>query len=169
MESLLADAGLFAVASSFGLVSLTRASRRCSSATPTLRWNQMRRRIAPRRYALGALLNPVLGCARVFLLGALGIASRWADASTLMPLGGAGRSPKAALDSLISERLAAGLRHQRHASWVPLEDLLVFALWVLGAFTREVQWGGKSMRICSGSRWVLPNQRNNGKTLAKAL
>ncbi|MEZ4371161.1 MAG: glycosyltransferase [Polyangiaceae bacterium] len=134
-----------------------------------LRWNQMRRRIAPRMYALEPLLNPVAWCALLLMFGALGVESRWAETSTLMLLGVAGMLLKAALDSLISERLGAGLRHQRQALWVPLKDLLVFVLWVLGAFKRTVSWRGNTMRICAGSRLVPVDSKQAGKALAEAV
>ncbi|MCA9643115.1 MAG: glycosyltransferase [Myxococcales bacterium] len=134
-----------------------------------LRWNQMRRRIAPRMYVLEPLLNPVVWCALLLAFGALGLASRWAETSTLMLIGGAGMLLKAALDSLISERLGAGLRHQRQALWVPAKDLLVFALWMIGAFKRSVTWRGNAMRICDGSRLIPSHPKQAGKALAEVV
>lgn len=109
-----------------------------------LRWAQMRRRLSPGAFLSELLLNPVLWIAvcavffrdvRLLALFALGIVVKCgADALVLRRLGPAPRPAQLLL--------------------VPVKDLLIAAVWAVGAFRRTVDWRGNKMRIGRGSLLV---------------
>lgn len=117
-----------------------------------LRWSQMRRRISPLMYLGEVLVNPVPVLGALAALGLEGHClpgrtSGWALAIAAL----FGIVLKCASDArlwhtLRGERLSPG-----DLAWIPIKDLLVFAIWVVAAVKRSVTWRGHVMRIGPGS------------------
>jgi ceramide glucosyltransferase len=116
-----------------------------------LRWAQMRRRICLPAYLGELLLNPILWI--VLALCAIAGARRGADAP-ILAIACAGIALKCASDALLSWRLRGELPPAGHLLLIPFKDLLMAAIWVLGAFRRTVNWRGNLFRIESGSALV---------------
>ena len=112
-----------------------------------LRWAQMRRRLAPAAYLGEPLLNPIP------LLLAVA-ASSLAGASSLR-LGAAalgGILAKLGADAVLARRLRGCGMSFRELAWIPVKDLLVAAVWLVGAFRTTLSWRGHRLRIGAGSR-----------------
>jgi ceramide glucosyltransferase len=113
-----------------------------------LRWAQMRRRIAPAAYFGELLLNPVVW----ITLGALLLyATGPALDLRLLAIAAAGIAVKCASDSLVSRRLRGRLPRFAEILLIPLKDLAVAAIWLVGCFRRRVSWRGNELRIGQGS------------------
>lgn len=113
-----------------------------------LRWAQMRRRVAPIAYLGEVLLNPVLWIA--LALAALTVSTRGPDLRTgAMVI--AAVLLKCAADALLWRRLSGRFPPASAIALIPLKDLLVAALWAVGAFRRKVDWRGNVLRIDAGS------------------
>jgi ceramide glucosyltransferase len=112
-----------------------------------LRWMQMRRHINRSAYAGEPLLNPTAWFAAALVAGAPGGAPLW-----LAVAAGAGIAGKAALDV----GLARGLRGRGpgalEVAWLPVKDLLLAGLWLVGLFWRRVVWRDNVFRIGPDSR-----------------
>ncbi|HWE24954.1 MAG TPA: glycosyltransferase [Myxococcales bacterium] len=116
-----------------------------------LRWAQMRRRICLPAY-LGELpLNPILWIA--LALCAIASLRRSLDVR-LVVLACVAVAVKCASDALVSRRLRGELPPLRHVLLIPFKDLLMAAIWLVGAFRRTVNWRGNLLRIESGSALV---------------
>jgi len=113
-----------------------------------LRWSQMRRRLSP-AYFGEPLLNPT---PFLFLLAALAlggeVAAVWGWTA------GAGLGAKLAADGLLARRLRGVPLPARAYAWIPVKDLLVFAIWMVATFRRTIVWRGHRMRIERGSLLV---------------
>lgn len=116
-----------------------------------LRWAQMRRRICLPAYLGELLLNPVLWIA--LAVCAIAAARRGLDVR-IAALACAAVAVKCTSDALLSRRLRGELPPIRHVLLIPLKDLLMAAIWVLGAFRRTVNWRGNLLRIEGGSALV---------------
>jgi ceramide glucosyltransferase len=116
-----------------------------------LRWAQMRRRICLPAYVGELLLNPVLWVA--LALGAIAAARRTLDVRILVGFC-AVVAVKCASDALLSRRLCGRPLPIGHVLLIPLKDLLMAGIWVLGTFRRTVNWRGNLLRIESGSALV---------------
>ena len=113
-----------------------------------LRWAQMRRRLSLPAYVGELLLNPVLWIA--LALCALAVAHREIDVRAAA-LACAGTAMKCASDALLSKRLRGEWLPLPHVTLIPLKDLLMAGIWLVGAFRRTVNWRGNLLRIEAGS------------------
>ena len=116
-----------------------------------VRWAQMRRRLSLPAYLGEMLLNPI---AWIVLL----LCASWAAAGTLEPrlatAAVAGVVAKCAADALLCRRLNGKLPALAHLPLIPVKDLLLAAVWVVGGFRRTVNWRGNIFSIERGSRLV---------------
>ena len=117
-----------------------------------LRWNQMRRRIAPIAYLFEPLLYPVpwllsLAVASAACEDDWGLSPQLTVAVTLV-----GVLMKASSDLALSRRLRGHGLGIASLAWMPVKDMLLLPLWLLGAFRRKVAWRGHQLRIGAGSR-----------------
>jgi ceramide glucosyltransferase len=115
-----------------------------------IRWGQMRRSLVPWAFALEPVMNPVLW--------SLGLAA----CAVVLPMSGhlrlfclllavAGIAGKSAHDSFLVGHLRGRTLALGQMLMVPVKDLLVFVLWGVAFFKREVEWRGNYMRIGAGS------------------
>jgi ceramide glucosyltransferase len=112
-----------------------------------LRWAQMRRRLSPAFFG-EPLLNPV-----PWLLAMVAAAARR----------GAGALPAAALlataglllkivaDALLARQLRGRMPSPMALAAIPLKDLLIAAVWLVGAFRTTIYWRENRLRIGPGS------------------
>ena len=108
-----------------------------------VRWAQMRRRLSLPAYLGELLLNPI-----PLLVLALCISPR------LAALALAGIAAKCAADAMLFRKLTGKLPSAGQVLLVPAKDLLLAAIWVVGAFKRTVNWRGNLFSIERGSRLV---------------
>jgi ceramide glucosyltransferase len=106
-----------------------------------LRWAQMRRRLSA-AYFGEPLLNPV-----PWLL-ALGLAADGRLAAAAFT----GIALKVAADALLARRLRGEALPLRSLPWIPVKDLLIAAVWLIGLFRRTICWRGHRLRVGAGSR-----------------
>ncbi|MBN1772994.1 MAG: glycosyltransferase [Deltaproteobacteria bacterium] len=112
-----------------------------------LRWMMMRRHLNRLAYAGEPLLNP-----SVWFTGAL-LAGAGLGAPTWLALAaGTGIAAKAALDLGLARRLRGHGPGAVEVAWLPVKDLLVAGLWVVGLFRRRVVWRDNVFRIGPDSR-----------------
>ncbi|HET6585611.1 MAG TPA: glycosyltransferase [Nannocystaceae bacterium] len=121
-------------------------------ASRHLRWCQMRRWIAPTAYAAEPILNPA-----PWWLGALWIASTRADALGVAASSWLGAAVVGVLSSVLRESSHARLLGARTLgiatlASVPLKDLAMLGIWMLGWVRRRVAWRGHAYVIGPGSR-----------------
>lgn len=105
-----------------------------------LRWSQMRRRLSP-AYFGEPLLNPV-----PFLLGLLALDSRLWGSTALLGIG-----LKLAADARLARRLRGAPLPLSSLLWVPVKDVLIAGVWVVGLFRRTICWRGHRLRVGAGS------------------
>lgn len=123
-----------------------------------VRWNQMRRRIAPFAYLVEPVLYPVPWLLLLLVL-AVFVHDGWLVSSqTLVIAAIAGVAVKAISDHMLSRRLRGRGFGMAALAWMPVKDLLTLLLWVIGGFRRKVSWRGHEMRICAGSRLESSNE-----------
>ncbi|HVT57745.1 MAG TPA: glycosyltransferase [Thermoanaerobaculia bacterium] len=109
-----------------------------------LRWAQMRRRLSPAFFG-EPLLNPV-----PWMLGVAVLAAALArPAIVLAAL--LGCALKVAADAWLARRLRGTALPVRALLAIPLKDLLIAAVWLVGAFRRTVSWRDNRLRIGRGS------------------
>ncbi|HEY8945936.1 MAG TPA: ceramide glucosyltransferase [Polyangiaceae bacterium] len=120
-----------------------------------VRWNQMRRHLMPRLYALEPLQSPtpwLLFALAIVLFGEAELATWPVLAGILSAL-----ALRVGSDAAIAGLLrGAPLRFTDHGALL-LKDVLFLAIWAIGAVKRTVNWRGNRMRIGAGSRlhpWV---------------
>ncbi len=106
-----------------------------------VRWGQMRRRISPGFYLAELTGNPT-----PFFLASMCVASSEAFRQLL-----AAQLLKWTIDAIIYLRLSPH-PSVRTLSLMPLKDLLVPIMWVLGGLRRTVNWRGRKMLVGAGSR-----------------
>lgn len=112
-----------------------------------LRWSQMRCRISRLAYLAELLLNPTALLVPAALPAAAGGELALAAAAV------GGIAAKVAADGAILGRLAGRrMLPARRLVWVPLKDLLIFAVWLAAPFRNTVDWRGNKVRIGRGSR-----------------
>ena len=123
-----------------------------------LRWSQMRRRISLTAYLGEPLLNPTpwLAATLVAALAGAGFGG-WA-ATPVALLATAGLGLKVTLDGLQLGRLSGRRPTLRELAWVPAKDLLIFALWAIGLFRRDLDWRGNRLRVAAGSELTAPKK-----------
>jgi len=113
-----------------------------------VRWAQMRRRIAPAAYLGELLLNPVLWIALATL-------ALWASGPgndlRLIGVAAAGVAVKCVSDALLCRRLLGKLPRLAEIFAMPLKDLALALIWLVGCFRRRVHWRGNELRIERGS------------------
>jgi len=104
-----------------------------------LRWSQMRRRLSPAYFA-EPLLNPV-----PFLL-ALALAASGPLAGAAL----AGIAVKMLADALLARSLRGALPPR---AWlcIPVKDLTIAGIWIVGLFRRTICWRGNRLRVGPGS------------------
>lgn len=111
-----------------------------------LRWSQARRRQCPGTYVAEPLLNPVVWAVAAAFAGAPGVGL----AAVLVKVG----SDVALARAVRGEWLAPS------QIWLlPVKDLLIFGLWLVGAFRRRVWWRGNALWIGSGARLLAEPER----------
>ena len=114
-----------------------------------VRWAQMRRRLSPGAFLGELFLNPILWIALSLCTGRL-------DAR-LVGLAAVGVAVKCGADALVLRRLGHPPRLAQ-LMVIPAKDLLMAALWVVGAFRRTVNWRGNLLRIETGSQLVRESE-----------
>jgi ceramide glucosyltransferase len=115
-----------------------------------LRWAQMRRRLAPAAYLGEALLNPIPLLLALFAVAVSGLAG--ASSPSLAAAALAGVGVKLGADALLAWRLCGSRLTLRELAWIPVKDLLIAAVWLVGAFRTSLSWRGHRLRIGAGSR-----------------
>jgi hypothetical protein len=114
----------------------------------------MRRRLSLPAYLGESLLNPIPWIV-------LALCASWAAAGTLDPrlacAAFAGIATKCTADALLCRKLTGQLPAVGHLLLIPGKDLLLAAIWVVGAFRRTVNWRGNLLSIERGSRLVQQN------------
>jgi ceramide glucosyltransferase len=106
-----------------------------------LRWSQMRRRISPVSYVFEPMLSPL-----PWLLLALGSSSVVATALVFW----------LALEIVTLRALRGEWPSFFELALIPLKEILVLALWLIGAGRRKVMWRGKEMQIGTDSVLEAP-------------
>lgn len=121
-------------------------------ASRHLRWCQMRRRIAPAAYVFELFMNPT--CWLLLCLPFAALAPREAVGSwqSLTALGLMLLALKCVADEVMVRRLCRHGIGLRYISLVPLKDLLMGVIGLIGAFRRKVTWRGSDMLIGPMSR-----------------
>ena len=112
-----------------------------------LRWAQMRRRLSPAFFG-EPLLNPL-----PWLLALVGAAA-WRGGATLAAAGlfaAAGLAVKVAADALVAWRLRGRALAPGALAAIPLKDLLIAGVWLVGAFRTTIYWRQTRLRIGPGS------------------
>jgi len=109
-----------------------------------LRWSQMRRRLSP-AYFGEPLLNPV-----PFLL-ALALADEGAVSGGMVGMALAGIAAKVVADALLARALRGEALPLRSVILIPLKDLAIAVIWILGLFRRTICWRGNRLRVGAGS------------------
>ena len=113
-----------------------------------VRWAQMRRRVSLPAYAGELLFNPVLWIA----LAACALAAARPDLhQRIAALAFAGVAAKCASDALLCRRLRGAPPRLGEVLLIPLKDLAMAAIWLVGAFRRKVDWRGNKLWIDRGS------------------
>ena len=112
-----------------------------------LRWAQMRRRLAPAAYLGEPLLNPIPPLLALVASTLLGSVSFRLGAAAL-----GGILAKLGADALLARRLRGSGLTLRDLAWIPVKDLLIGAVWIVGAFRTTLSWRGHRLRIGAGSR-----------------
>jgi hypothetical protein len=111
------------------------------------------------------LLNPI---AWIVLL----LCASWAAAGALEPrlatAAIAGIVAKCAADALLCRRLNGKLPALAHLPLIPVKDLLLAAVWVVGGFRRTVNWRGNIFSIERGSR-LVPQEASFGAALEELV
>lgn len=129
-----------------------------------LRWAQMRRRQSPAFFA-EPLLNPVpwllaLVAAAAWRGGAaLGAAALFAAACLGL---------RVAADGLLARRLRGRALSPAALAAIPLKDLLIAAVWLVGAFRTTIHWRQTRLRIGPGSVLTPFGDADTGGTAATA-
>jgi ceramide glucosyltransferase len=117
-----------------------------------LRWAQMRRRLAPGAYLGELLFNPVLWiCLAVC---AVAVARRGLPLP-LLAAAVAGVVVKCASDALLCWRLRGAPPRLYEVLLIPVKDVAVAGIWIVGAFRRTVSWRGNKLWIDRGSELSL--------------
>src|SRR6267143_1004683 len=96
-----------------------------------VRWAQMRRRLCLPAYLGELLFNPVL----------------WIS---LAAVAATGVAVKCASDALLCRRLRGAPPRASEVLLIPVKDLAMAAIWLVGAFRRTVNWRGNKLWIDSG-------------------
>ena len=109
-----------------------------------LRWAQMRRRLAPAAYLGEPLLNP-LPFLLLLLLGA-------ASSPRLGAAALGGILTKLGADAVLTRRLRGSWLTLRELAWIPVKDLLIAGVWLVGGFRTTLSWRGHRLRVGAGSR-----------------
>ncbi|MCU0692417.1 MAG: hypothetical protein MUF54_13535 [Polyangiaceae bacterium] len=117
-----------------------------------LRWNQMRRRIAPAAYLLEPLLYPVPWLLLLIAITVLEQDGSLVSSPALAAAAVLGVVTKSASDLLLSRRVRGHGFGLAAMVWMPVKDLLALALWGAGCVLRTVTWRGHELRIGAGSR-----------------
>ena len=113
-----------------------------------VRWAQMRRRVSLPAYAGELLFNPVLWIA----LAACALAAARPDLhQRVAAVAFAGVAAKCASDALLCRRLRGAPPRLGEVLLIPLKDLAMAAIWLVGAFRRRVDWRGNKLWIDRGS------------------
>jgi ceramide glucosyltransferase len=112
-----------------------------------LRWAQMRRRIAPAAYLGEPLLNPIPWLLALAASAAAGAAPLRLGAAAL-----GGIAAKLAADAALARRLRGRRLAFAEIAWIPIKDLLMAAVWGVGAFRTTLTWRGHRLRVGPGSR-----------------
>ena len=113
-----------------------------------LRWAQMRRRLSLSAYVGELLFNPVLWIA----LASCALAATPAGLdSRVAAIAGLAVAVKCASDGLLSRRLRGSSPRLGEVLLIPVKDLVMAGIWVLGAFRRTVDWRGNKLWIHRGS------------------
>lgn len=117
-----------------------------------VRWAQMRRRLCLPAYLGELLFNPI---AWIFLAACALAGSGGRLEARTAALWAAAIGLKCGADAVLSSRLRGRPERLSHLFLIPGKDLLMAAVWCVGAFRRTVDWRGNRLRIESGSRLVL--------------
>jgi ceramide glucosyltransferase len=128
-----------------------------------VRWAQMRRRLSLPAYLGELLLNPIAWIVAAVCATTLAgrLDARLAGAAV------AGIALKCGSDALLSRRLTGRTPALAHALLIPAKDLLMAAIWTIGAFRRTVNWRGNLFLIDTGSR-LVPQEATFGEAIEEA-
>jgi ceramide glucosyltransferase len=148
LGKLVRDAGYEVRLSTYPLPTACPDRRLAEFLNRHLRWAQMRRWIAPGTYFLELFANPICWlvlCVGLSLLMAPGALTNWPGelgALALLTV-----ITKCVGDELVARQLRREGLGLAGLLLIPLKDLLVGALWVIGAARRTVAWRGTYMWI----------------------
>jgi ceramide glucosyltransferase len=112
-----------------------------------LRWAQMRRRLKPGFYLGEPLLNPVPWLLALAAAAAFGAGPAWPGVAALGAL-----AAKIGADAFLARRLRGQGIALRDLAWIPVKDLLLAGVWLVGAFRTTLSWRGHRLNIGVGSR-----------------
>ena len=113
-----------------------------------VRWAQMRRRLCLPAYVGELLFNPVLWIS----VAACALAAARAGLDLrLAAVAAAGVALKCASDALLCRRLRGAPPRLAEVLLIPVKDLAMAAIWLVGAFRRTVDWRGNKLWIHRGS------------------
>jgi ceramide glucosyltransferase len=114
-----------------------------------VRWAQMRRRLSLPAYVGELLLNPVLWIA----LAACALAATRPPRLDLQlaAVALAGVVVKCSSDALLCRRLRGSPPRLAEVLLIPVKDLAMAVIWLIGAFRRRVDWRGNKLWIDRGS------------------
>ena len=113
-----------------------------------VRWAQMRRRLCLPAYLGELLFNPVLW---ISVAACALAATRPGLDLRLAAVAATGVAVKCASDALLCRRLRGAPPRASEVLLIPVKDLAMAAIWLVGAFRRTVNWRGNKLWIDSGS------------------
>ncbi|HTQ80139.1 MAG TPA: glycosyl transferase, partial [Thermoanaerobaculia bacterium] len=106
-----------------------------------------RRRLSPAAYLGEPLLNPV-----PWLLALATAATAGAAPTRLGAAAVAGLAAKLGADAHLARRLRGHRLALGDLVWIPFKDLVIGAVWLVGAFRTTFTWRGHLLRVGTGSR-----------------
>jgi ceramide glucosyltransferase len=112
-----------------------------------LRWAQLRRRVSPATYFAEPLLYPTPWALAVLLLAILRAGPGWLALAAVSAV-----MLKVAADAVLGWRIRHVPWRPRELAVIPIKDLLVIAVWVVGVWKRTVTWRGHRLWLGAGSR-----------------
>jgi ceramide glucosyltransferase len=127
-----------------------------------VRWAQMRRRLSLPAYLGELFLNPIAWIASALI----GLSFSQGRPDVRLAIAAlCGVVLKCVGDALLWRRLTGKLPPPGHVPLMPVKDILMAGIWVVGAFRKTVNWRGNLFSIERGSR-LVPQEHG---TLTSAL
>ncbi len=115
-----------------------------------LRWAQMRRRLSP-AYFGEPLVNPVPWLLALLALTATAARRSAGTLAAVALAAAAGLVLKVAADARLAHRLRGSRLSPAALAAIPLKDLLIAAVWIVGLFRTTIVWRENRLRVGPGS------------------